>query len=606
MIKFDFRPLLKLFICAAIPLGASLIAYYRVTACGFIGLDDDLYVYDNPLIRLGLTPPGIRWAFAAVYASTWQPLVWLSYMADVSISGGVDPAALHRTNLGLHLVNTLLLFTCWVRLTGKPRMAGVIALLFAIHPVHVESVAWIAQRKDVLSTLFWWSAVLAYTGYVKAPSCTRFSAVLVLLILGLMAKPMLMTLPAALLLLDFWPLHRLSLRRTAPWKPVLLEKLPLLAPVLISLAATIYVQGKGGSLLDVETLSLWGRFGNAAVSVWRYIGMLLWPVRLAVLYPHPGAWNAAAVLAAVAATSASLVYAWRTREARPWLLFGMLWFLGTLVPVLGLIQFGWHAMADRFMYIPSTGLYVIVAATLARFERRCPPRHRVAAAIGGAIIVLALVARTQDQVALWRDSISLFSHAATVTRDNWMMHNGVGAALSRDGRNDEAAPHFETVIRLKPHRPKAWFNLGHVRFMQGRWADSVACYEQSIALYPTDKALFNLAVAHSRNNNPQAAEAVYHTLLGGTPGHVPTLLNLGNLYRDDGRTELAIRFFRQAVAIAPDELNVQAALGLTLLEADQPIEALKLLVNVLKRDPDHPVARQAVQRAMHPSGPRPE
>ncbi len=584
----------------AIALGAALLAFSGITRCGFIGLDDDLYVYENMVVSQGLTWQGIRWAFTAFFASTWQPLVWLSYMTDVTLSG-LDPAALHRTNLLLHLVNIVLVYTCLRRLTGRTRPAFLATLLFAVHPVHVESVAWIAGRKDLLSTPFWWLAILAYTAYVRTPSRGRYAMVIAAMLLGLMAKPMLMTLPAVLLLLDIWPLRRVSLSRPDGWKPVLREKWPLLLAALLSLAVTIHVQSAGGSILDVETISLWGRASNAAVSIWRYAGKLLWPFRLAILYPHPGAWSATATLAALAALAGVLAAAWRWRDRQPGLLVALAAFLVTLVPVLGLVQFGWHAMADRFLYIPATALYATAALAIDA-AWRAAPRWRPPLAVAITGVTLALIARTHDQTTRWRDSLSLFSHAVAVTEDNWMMHNGVGAALSRDGRNDEAAPHFEASIRLKPDRPKAHFNLGHVRFMQGRWAEAAACFQRSIDLLPTDKAYFNLAAAQARDGKLAEAEATYRLLLERTPLHIPAMVAIADLCRATGRHELAAVIYKQALALDDGNSRAQTGLGIALLDSGNPVEALKQLVLILQEDPANTEARQAVQRAMIPGG----
>lgn len=586
------------FLPVCLPVGAALLAYSGLSKCGFIGLDDDLYVYENLIVCKGLTLQGIHWAFSALFASTWQPLVWLSYMADVSLSG-VDPSALHRTNLLLHLLNITLFYACLLYATGRPRPSAFAALLFAIHPLHVESVAWIAGRKDVLSTPFWWGGILAYMAYVRHPSWIRYLAVCTALALGLMAKPMLMTLPVILLLLDVWPLQRVSFRSSSGWKTVCLEKLPMLLMVLLSFGITLYVQSKGESILDVETISLWGRFSNAPVSLWRYIGKLIWPVRLAVLYPHPGGWPVPVAFGATLATLATVAAAWRQRERRPWILFAVFWFTITLLPVIGLIQFGWHAMADRFMYIPATVIYSITAFVLAACWHKAP-RWRLPMGMAVTMVTLALIGRTHDQVTLWHNSLSLFSHAAKVTRDNWMMQNGVGAALSRDGRNDEAAPHFEAAIRIKPDRPKAHFNLGYVRIKQQRWAEAIACFQNSIALQPTDKAFFNMAVAQTRNGDLPGAEATYRKLLDRTPQHTPAIVGLANICRATGRLGKATIIYKQALALDPENLDAQAGLGIALLDSGHPVEALKSLVSVLKEDPSNTEARQAVQRAMTP------
>jgi len=335
--------------------------------------------------------------------------------------------------------------------------------------------------------------------------------------------------------------------------------------VLASVVITIHVQATGESLLDMETISLWGRFSNASVSLWRYLGKLLWPVNLAVLYPHPGAWPVGTTLFSLAASAVAMTVAWTQRQRHPWLLVGLLWYGVALVPVIGLVQFGWHAMADRFLYIPAVGLYAMAAAGFDAVWRRWRS-WRLSLGIAAGGVVLTLIALSHQQVGRWNDSLSLFSHAAAVTRDNWMMHNGVGTALSRKGRNAEAAPHFEKAIQIKPDRPKLHFNLGHVRFMQQRWPEAIACFSKSIELNPTPRAYFNLAAAQTRN----------------------------------GELDAAITTYRQALTLEPGNLRAQTGLGIALLERGQTVEALKLLVGVLQADPSNTEAQNAVRRAMQP------
>ncbi len=584
----------------AIPLAAAGIAYAGVAQCGFIGFDDDLYVFENLIVSKGLTLVGLKWALTAFHASTWQPLVWLSFMLDVECFG-INAHAMHITNLLLHLLNVALVYFCWALMTKHPWRAACVALIFAIHPIHVESVAWIAERKDVLSTALWWTSILAYIHYTQKRTVGRYGSVLACLTLGLLAKPMLITLPFALLLLDVWPLKRISFESLQGWRNALLEKLPLLAPIVVSAAITYHVQKIGGSVLNTATISIWGRFGNACVSYIRYIEKLLWPTRLAVLYPHPGAWNLFLVLASLVAILVALTWAWYRRAKTPWLWVGLLWYLVTLLPVIGLIQIGWHAMADRFMYVPAIGLYVALVWTIATgFERTKPGRTRTALVILSAAIIIALSARTRNQVSLWRDSVALFSHATHVTHDNWMMQNCCGAALARVGRDAEAVPHFEDAIRLRPERPRAYYNLGCVKFRQGNLKQAVRLFTQSAEMLPSSKTLYNLAVAQTHRGRFADAERTYLTLLEQTPDHTPTMNNLGCLYRELGRNEDAQILLEAAITINPSYLNAHYNLAITLMDKGKTVEAIKRFVYILEQDPNHAGARAGIRQAMQP------
>ena len=583
-----------------IPIIAGAIAYAGVSACGFVGFDDDLYVFDNLIVSRGLTFDGLKWALTAFHASTWQPLVWLSFMLDVECSG-ISASAMHITNMGLHLLNVALVYCCWALMTHHPRRALIVALLFAIHPIHVESIAWISERKDVLSAAFWWLSILAYARYTQRRTWKRYVWVFLFLTLGLLAKPMLITLPAALLILDVWPLKRVTFESRSNWTTVLLEKTPLLLPVVLSSLITYHVQSVGGSVLGVATISLWGRFGNACVSYVRYIGKLIYPVRLSILYPHPGAWPPLTVIASLAVIVALLVWAWRRKRQAPHLLMGALWFLVILLPTMGLIQIGWHAMADRFLYIPAVGLYVALTWTLAPWVERRSPKARAGALVVLAILATTLIARTRDQVSLWRNSVTLFSHATRVTQNNWMMHNCCGAALARTGRDAEAAPHFEETIRLRPERPRAYYNLGCVRFREEHWEEAARLFSQSAEILPTHKSLYNLAAAQTRLGTLTDAEMTYLKLLERSPRHTPTLNNLGCLYRGVGRLDDALVMFQGAIAIDPAYLNAHYNFAVTLMEKGDTVGAIKRFVYILNRDPKHAGARKGIQKAMAPS-----
>jgi len=577
----------------AIPVAAAILVYIRAVTCGFIGFDDDLYVFENPVVAQGVSLAGLRWALTAFHASTWQPLVWFSFMLDAAW-GGICAPLFHASNVLYHALSVALACLALRRLTGRPWLAAAVALLLAVHPVHVESVVWVAERKDVLSGCFWWGSILAYAGYVKRGGVWRWSLVTLLMALGLAAKPTLMTLPAALLLLDLWPLRRIRLGERAGWGHALLEKLPWLALALASLVITYQVQRLGGSVLDTATVSVGGRVGNALVAYGRYLGKLVWPHSLCVLYPHPGQWPAMIVGLCGAALAALSVWVWRWRERAPWCLVGWLWFLGTLVPMLGLIQIGWHSMADRFLYIPAAGLYMALVWSADAAVSRWPAyRRRAVGLLAGVAVLLAAV--SVHQIGYWRSSRSLFAHAVAQTRDNWMMHNCLGAALAREGEDGAALPHFRRAIELMPARPRAYYNLGCALVRSGRPGEAILPFEQSLARLEAPKARYNLAVAQVLAGDAAGAEASYRKLLVTDPGHVAALNNLGCLYREQARLEDAVAVFSALVVVAPGYATGRYNYGVTLLAAGERGLAAAQFRAVLAQAPAHTGARQGLR-----------
>jgi hypothetical protein len=434
----------------------TLAAWLPALRNGFVNLDDPYYVTANPRVLQGITRAGIAWALTAKVASNWHPLTLFSHMLDGQLYG-LKPAGHHATSLLLHLANVLLLFEVLRRMTGAAGRSAAVAALFAVHPTRVESVAWIAERKDVLSALFWILAMGAWARYARRPSIGRYGLVAFLMILGLMAKPMVVTLPFALLLLDVWPLDRLPLG----WRRLGVEKLPLLALSAASSLITLRYQEMSLAPLEVVPWSL--RAANALVAYAAYLGKLFWPTRLAIFYPIPPvipAWKiAGAALLLIAITALAV---WRARR-EPWLLTGWLWFLGTLVPVIGLVQVGRQAMADRYTYIPSIGLFLALVWTLAELARA----HRAALAATAGIVILALAVATRVQVGYWADSATLFRHALTATDDgNYLAHIGLGKALMGEKDCAGAAEQFRAVLARYPHMSEAHAGLTTVQRME--------------------------------------------------------------------------------------------------------------------------------------------
>jgi len=495
-------------IAAALFVGTALL-YAQVAGHHFLVFDDDRYVTDNPAVRGGLSLSGVGWAFKSLEVSNWHPLTWLAHMLDVQLFG-LDAGAHHLVNAALHALNAALLFLVLAVMTGAAGRSAIVAAVFAAHPLHVESVAWISERKDVLSTLFGLMMLLAYVRYARRPGPWRHALVVLALAASLLAKPMWVTAPLLLLLLDVWPLQRIAswpLPRdpATPTFPavglrfILLEKLPLLALSAASSAITVLAQRRGGSLQTLERFDFAERLGNAAASYARYLGKTFWPGGLSAFYPLPaktaGAWPflAAGLLLALTVVAFSQV-----RRA-PWLVVGWLWFIGTLVPVIGLVQVGEQAMADRYSYLPMTGLAIAVTWEVGWLAQRLPRRAHEAFASGVVLVIGVLALLTWQQTALWADQEALFRHAIAVAPDNGRAHLILCQALAQQGRYREAALEASDATRLDPKNPRAHKNLGFMLYRLGHVDAAIAALRRAIELQPDyAEAHGNLAIAYGK------------------------------------------------------------------------------------------------------------
>jgi len=468
----------------------TLGLYARTLSHEFVNLDDDVYVTANPALRDGLTLPGLRWAFTTGHAANWHPLTWLSHMLDVEFFD-LDPGSHHATSALLHALAALLLFLWLAGATGKPFPSFLVAAFFAWHPLRAESVAWVAERKDVLSGALFFAALLAYGAWTREKSRARGLSVLVLFAAGLLAKPMLVTFPFVCLLVDLWPLGRTDalLARAR-------EKAPLFALSLASAATTLLVQQAGGATHPLERVDLGPRLANAASSVMRYGADLLWPVKLACFYPHPSSlhplgspWTGGAALALALVVLASAL-AWRTRRARPSVFVGWCWFLGMLVPVIGLVQVGLQSHADRYTYLPSVGLgLALVFGGLEPLRARVP---RIGARLGGALAIAglgALALLAWRQIGTWRTSRTLFEHALEITRENFVAQSNLGQALESEGRLAEARERYEAALAIAPQAAPVHYQLGRLLFRIGERERAIREYRRALELEP----LFELA-----------------------------------------------------------------------------------------------------------------
>jgi tetratricopeptide (TPR) repeat protein len=583
---------------------ATLLVYGQVINHQFISLDDDLYISNNPMVTRGLTVEGIKWAFTTFHASNWHPLTWLSHMLDTQLFG-LDAGKHLLVNALIHVLNSLLLYAIVRRMTGKLWASAMVAALFALHPLHVESVAWAAERKDTLSIFFGLLAVLAYLGYVEAVSWKRFAPVALMLGLGLLAKPMLVTLPFVLLLLDYWPLRRMQWSpaesiKTLPGTllPLLREKLLLFALVAVSMIVTYLAQSRGGAVRALADQPLSLRVGNALISYAKYFLLTFWPGGLGVYYPFspanlPG-WQ---ILLAFLLLAAITILALRQAAKRPYLLVGWLWFLGTLVPVIGIVQVGGQAMADRYHYLPSIGLFIaLVFAAAEWIERKAVPRAAVAA--GAAILLLILGVRASTQVGLWRDSVSLFSHTLSVTSDNLVMEYNLGHVLGRQGRPDEAVRHFAEAIRINPNYYDAHFNMGVTLAAQGRFVEALNSFEEALRIRPNSaRAHLEKALALARQARLADAMPSFYQALELAPNDADVRTNLSLALLQQGKIDEAIEQLNEALRLNPNSAEAHNNMGLALLAKGRAQQSIGHFSTALRLKPQMTAAQENLKRA---------
>jgi len=581
--------------------GLVLMAYSGVWNYPFIHLDDDIYVTSNPGVQRGLSWNNFKWALTTLTtASNWHPVTWISHMLDYQLYG-LKPGGHHLTNLIVHLANVLLLFAVLQQMTGAVWRSALVAALFGLHPLNVESVAWVAERKNVLSTSFWLLTLWAYLGYVRKPGWKRYLGMTGLLVLGLMTKQMLVTLPCVLLLLDYWPLGRLGedwreFRERLPW--LLVEKLPLFIPVGVASFLTILAARAGGSAIATfEVLPLTARLENALVAYALYLKKIVWPTELAVFYPHPGTslGLGPVVLAMLVLLTISLGVYW-TIQRFPYLGMGWLWYLGTLFPVSGFVQAGGQSMADRFAYVPLIGLFIaLVWGSTEWLDRsQVGKKWRIAAS---AFLLTALLMNTRLQLGYWQDSTILFGHSIRVTEDNFLAHHGLGTALLEDGRLDEALAHFSVALHIKPSDPHGSYNMGVALKRKGNSQGATWYFSKALDLNP------NLAVAHNQlgimlMTQDRLEEAVEHFVeaVENDSQLVTAHNNLGAALMEQGRVEEAIERYRLALRLAPQNARIHDNLGMALVQTGAVDQASRHFSEAIKIDPTYLQAQENLNR----------
>ncbi len=542
----------------------TLAVYWQTGNHDFINYDDNLYVTDNPRVKSGLTWAGARWAFTATHAANWHPLTWLSHMADMQLYG-MSAAGHHLTNAQLHAANGVLLFLLFHRMTGAIWRSALVAALFALHPLRVESVAWVAERKDVLSIFFALLTLLAYARHARRPSTKWYLLTLACFALGLMAKPMLVTLPCVMLLLDYWPLSRVQSGVACgnddltegtpplpiPGKRLLLEKLPFALLAGASCIITYYAQQSGQAVAAMELYPLLSRLGNALVAYVRYLGKMFWPVDLAVFYPLSESvpwWYPGAAALLIAITSCII---WQARR-HPYLVTGWFWFMVTLVPVIGLVQVGMQAMADRYTYFPMIGIAIMLVWGGTGLAQRFAWRRSWCLA-ATTVVLTVITTMTWRQLHHWRSSYTLFNHAIAVTDNNFIAQTYLGAYHHSQKRYREAVQYYILSLTVKSGQADTHHNLGLALSNLGEYEEAVRHFQDALLILPTlVDTRYQLALAYGAQGKITDAVRQLELVILADPVHATGHYDLGVAYGRQGRHEQACQQFATALRLSPE------------------------------------------------------
>ena len=540
---------------------AILVVFSQMYSHDFISLDDGVYVTENPYVSSGFTGAGFVWAFKMFNSANWHPLTWLSHMLDCQLFG-LKAGLHHLTSLLFHMANSILLFFVLRRMTGAIWRSGFVAALFALHPLHVESVAWISERKDVLSAFFWMLTMLAYVRYTERPGFNRYLLVLIFFTLGLMSKSMVVTLPFVLLLIDFWPLCRvrwgqLCEENRARFQEsqalrLVWEKIPLFALAGMSCVLTVLSEQGGGATRSLDLYPIETRLANALISYASYIGKTFWPFDLA-FYTYQRMipiWKLSGAGLLLIGLSVMSVMAARRR---PYVLVGWLWYVGALVPVIGLVQVGDQPMADRYTYIPLIGLFILIAWGTSDMVKRW--RYgRTALGTTMGLAVLCLIVVSWLQVRHWKDSISIFTHTINAVADNYGAHNRLGVALEKSGRQEEAIGHYSEALRIAPRYGDAHNNLGRIMAAKGRLDAAIDHFRQALRARPGWALVhYNLGVAKASQGRFDEAVRHFSESLKRKPDYVEVYNNLGIVLAKQGKANEAIECFSKALSISPED-----------------------------------------------------
>ena len=580
----------------------TLIAFWQVRHNDFINLDDDLYITNNSHVQEGLTFKSVYWAFTSTKNGQWTPVTFFSHLVDYTFFG-LNAGGHHLTNLLFHTMNTLLLFFLLSRMTAALWQSAFVAAIFALHPLHVESVAWVAERRDVLHSLFLLLTIWVYINYVEKPKWFRHICVLLCFIFAVMSKPMAVTLPFILLLLDYWPLGRLrigkkdqglkpfiapslkAIRQNVPISHLLIEKGSLFSIAVVSSLFTLFSVWGIKSLSSFENLSLIVRIENAAVSYIEYILKMIWPNSLAVLYPYPMTFPIWKVVCTTLLILTITVLVTLGRRKHPYLIVGWFWYLITLLPVIGLLQAGYQSMADRFMYMPMTGLLIMMIYGISDMYKRWPYK-RLTLAVLSVSLVITLMVLTRAQVKLWRNSETLFRHTLQVTNNNYFIHNHLGAALFKQGNNQEALIHFKRSLEINPYYADAHCNLGVLLLRQGKYREAIPWFVAALQNKPHSvEALTNLGIILGKYGKVKEATDHFSEAIRINPDYEEAYFCQGNLLLEIRKYEEAIHYFNKALRINSKNSRTYNNLGVSLLGLGNPEKAMDFYHKALDINP---------------------
>ena len=588
--KLSRENLNVLLICAALLLATAAV-YWQVQKFEFVSLDDGDYVWQNEHVRTGLTWNNVLWAFTAIHSANWHPLTWISLMLDCELFES-DARGCHTTNFLFHIANTLLLFVVLKKMTGSVLPSAFVAALFALHPLHIESVAWVSERKDVLSTLFWLLTMWAYKRYTENKTSGRYILLVIFFALGLLAKPMLVTLPFVLLLLDYWPLERLRLNGTGTlakkvW-PLIVEKLPLFVLAVLSCAVTYFAQLTKGAVWPVPAIL---RVPNVLVSYEKYIEKMLWPTRLAIFYPY----TTQAILLGQAIVGALVVivisiYVFRSAKTDKYLPVGWLWYLGTLVPVAGLVQVGSQAMADRYTYVPFIGLFIMIAWGVADYAKNKNISKKLLW-IPALVILAVLSIHTWKQTGYWQNSDKLYEHAAAVTEGNHFAHLLLAKVLEANKEADKALIHYQEAAKLYPSGSERSLeshrHAAQLLTDKGQLDEAIVHCREILRSEPNDTvAHTNLGIALAAKGDIDKAVIHYTKALEQDPNYVSALINFGVTLGAKGKLDEAVANFRRALTVKPESAPAHYNLGFALQLQGKTDEAIPHLQESMRIDPN--------------------
>jgi len=600
--KANTKYLLSIYSALAIII---IAVYFPVLNFKFVLLDDGAYITNNNLVATGITGKNVLTAFSYIQTCTWHPITWLSHMADVQLYG-MNPGGHHLTNLIIHIFSSLLLLHLLFRSTGSLWQSTFVAALFALHPLHVESVAWVSERKDVLSAFFWFLSLVIYVDYVKRPQKTLYILCLIFFILGLMSKPMLVTLPMIMLLMDIWPLNRcrytesdhgarLSVSGIAT---LVKEKIPFFACSLVMGIVTIYTQHKAGAVLDLSELPTSLRIENALVAYVTYIVKTLFPHDLAVLYPIPSSFPLLPVICSLLFLLFTTAISVRFGRRYPYIAVGWFWFIITLLPVIGLIQVGAQSMADRYSYIPVTGLFIIIAWGAAELSGGFQYRKQILAVLAGTAIIASAVL-TRHQLMYWRDSFSLFQHTLQITNNNYVIHHCLGSAIAEKGDHDAAIIEYNESIRINPNYAEAHNSLGNELIIKGNLDAAIREFRLAFQIRPDlIEAHSGLGIALAGKGDYDAAIKENLEVLRNNPDFAPARINMGVLYAKKGNDDAAMNEYLEALRINPNFAELHNDIGGILLKRGDYDAAVKEFNESLRIDSNYINATKNLEVAL--------